>query len=481
MSIPLENNTASSSSSCKGSRTTCPNLSNYDVSVGTTNNSNNNTNSNNTNCGNKTAELMLKTVILIGGPSKGTRFRPLSLDLPKPLFPIAGFPMIYHHIEATSKLPNMKEILLVGSYQSSKHFSYFIASMQQQFKIVVRYLQEFETLGTAGGLFHFRDQILNGNPDAIFVMNADVCGEFPLKEMLDFHKTCSPDGRQFTILATEATRQQSLNYGCIVENEKHQVLHYVEKPHTFVSTLISCGIYLFSTAIFEHISVTFKEMNEEISFDIEDSCRVNCSVIRLEQDIFSKRLPQTGKFFVYQTNNFWSQVKSASATIYANRHYLAIYSRTHPERLAPPNKMGPLIIGDVFIDPGAFVHPTAVLGPNVTVSKGANVGPGARVRESIILEGAVLKDHCCILYSIIGWKSVVGEWARIEGTPMDPNPNKPFAKLDSWDLFQEDGRLHPSITVIGSNVHIPAEVVVLNSIVLPDKDLDRSFKNQIIL
>lgn len=44
-----------------------------------------------------------KAVILIGGPSKGTRMRPLSLDIPKPLFPIAGRPIIWHGIQALSK------------------------------------------------------------------------------------------------------------------------------------------------------------------------------------------------------------------------------------------------------------------------------------------------------------------------------------------------------------------------------------------
>ena len=47
---------------------------------------------------------MIKAIILIGGPQKGTRFRPLSFDVPKPLFPVAGYPIIYHHISALSKV-----------------------------------------------------------------------------------------------------------------------------------------------------------------------------------------------------------------------------------------------------------------------------------------------------------------------------------------------------------------------------------------
>lgn len=52
-----------------------------------------------------------------GGPSRGTRFRPLSLEIPKPLFPIAGIPLVEHHIIACKKLEDLKEILLLGFYK----------------------------------------------------------------------------------------------------------------------------------------------------------------------------------------------------------------------------------------------------------------------------------------------------------------------------------------------------------------------------
>jgi NDP-sugar pyrophosphorylase family protein len=61
-----------------------------------------------------TGRTSTKAVILVGGVSKATRFRPLSLDLPKPLFPIAGLPMIQHHVEALSKIDGLTEIILMG-------------------------------------------------------------------------------------------------------------------------------------------------------------------------------------------------------------------------------------------------------------------------------------------------------------------------------------------------------------------------------
>lgn len=129
------------------------------------------------------------------------------------------------------------------------------------------------------------------------------------------------------------------------------------------------------------------------------------------------------------------------------------------------------------------------------------MGPGVRIRESIILENAVIRDHTLILHSIVGRGSEVGEWARVEGTPSDPDPNKPFAKMENPPLFNNDGRLNPSITILGKlqfvirmmdvltsqllfagcSVVVPSESIVLNSIVLPNKKLTRNFKNEIIL
>ncbi|XP_038646348.1 mannose-1-phosphate guanyltransferase alpha-A-like [Scyliorhinus canicula] len=208
---------------------------------------------------------MLKTVILIGGSQKGTRFRPLSFEVPKPLFPVAGVPMIQHLIEACSKIPNMKEILLIGFYQPSDELSRFLLLAQQEFKVCIRYLQEYVALGTGGGLYHFRDQILSGNPERFFVMNTDVCSEFPLMQMMEFQQARGQIN-SFVMLGTTANRRQSMNYGCIVENQQtHEILHYVEKPSTFVSDIINCGIYLFTPDIFQYIGEVFRKNQQDHS------------------------------------------------------------------------------------------------------------------------------------------------------------------------------------------------------------------------
>lgn len=89
------------------------------------------------------------------------------------------------------------------------------------------------------------------------------------------------------------------------------------------------------------------------------------------------------------------------------------------------------------------------LGPNVSIGPNTTIGAGVRIRESIVLANAHIQAHSLILHSIIGTGTNVGEWARVEGTPCDPNPNKPFAKMENLPLFNVNGKLNPSITILG--------------------------------
>jgi mannose-1-phosphate guanylyltransferase len=155
--------------------------------------------------------------------------------------------MIQHHVEACKKVSCVSEVLIIGSYNAAD-IQPFADQMSRSNGLVIRYLQEFTPLGTAGAMYHFRDQIRAGGEESFFIFNGDVCADFPLEELLQYHKSKKS---HLTIMSTEATRQQSLNYGCLVLDNKGCVAHYVEKPSTFVSTLISCGVYVASNEIFQ--------------------------------------------------------------------------------------------------------------------------------------------------------------------------------------------------------------------------------------
>lgn len=99
---------------------------------------------------------------------------------------MAGKPIIQHHVEACVRIKELKEILILGFYPTSQ-MQQFVSNMQNLYDVNIRYLQEFTSLGTAGGMYHFRDQIRSGNPSAFFVLNGDVCADFPLQQLYDFH------------------------------------------------------------------------------------------------------------------------------------------------------------------------------------------------------------------------------------------------------------------------------------------------------
>ena len=204
----------------------------------------------------------VKAVILVGGPSRGLQFRPLSLYHPKPLIPVGGKPMLYHQIHALARtFPNLVEVLIFGFFDAAL-FTEFLTSARDTLKIRIRYVRERDALGTAGGLEHFREDILAGDPAHFFVMNVDICCSFPLAEMLAHHKQ---RGGVATILAKRVGRKHAQKYGCMVARaETSEVVHYVDKPDTFRSDLISGGILLFTPDIFtELVSIRRRVTSED--------------------------------------------------------------------------------------------------------------------------------------------------------------------------------------------------------------------------
>ncbi|CAG8445862.1 14603_t:CDS:2 [Ambispora leptoticha] len=411
--------------------------------------------------------MTYKAIILVGGPSRGTRFRPLSLNVPKPLFPVAGHPIIWHHLEALSKVKDLKEVMLIGFFEDSV-MTRFLEDAARDFpKMNVRYLREYQALGTAGGLYHFRDEILRGDPQQLFVLNADVACSFPLNDMMQFH---NKHRGLCTILGTKVARENANKFGCLVAKpDSNEVLHYVEKPESFISDLISCGIYLFDCAVFNEMKKAM--LNKTTNVD-QDPYQAQDDKLRLEQDLF-RPLAESKKLYVYVTTGFWKQIKTAGSAVPANALYLEQYSKTSPDRLAKNNidGKGPEIVGHVYIHPTATVDPRSKIGPNVTIGPRAFIGKGVRIRDSIILDNAEIKSNSCVLHSIIGWDSKVGNWARVEGTPTE----------NYSTTITENGVKVQSITILAKEVIVKDEIIIRNCIVLPHKELKNSFHNEILM
>lgn len=363
---------------------------------------------------------------------------------------------------------------MIGYYDEAV-FKDFIKDASNAFpNLPIKYLREYEALGTAGGLYHFRDAILKGRPERIFVLNSDVCCSFPLNEMA---KLFDDRDAEAVILGTRVSQDAATNFGCIVSDaHSRRVLHYVEKPEGHISNLINCGVYLFSVdAIFPSIRSAIKRRtdrprlvsypsseNLESSFMADDDEEKSKEVLRLEQDILSD-LADSKQFFVYETKDFWRQIKTAGSAVPANALYLQLAHQSGSKELAKavPNH----IIPPVFIHPSATVDPTAKLGPNVSIGPRVTVGAGARIKETIVLEDSEIKHDACVLYSIIGWNSRVGAWARVEGTPTPVTSHT--------TSIVKNGVKVQSITILGKECGVGDEVRVQNCVCLPFKTLKR--------
>eukprot|EP00898_Chlorokybus_atmophyticus_P000856 jgi/Chlat1/1771/Chrsp134S02093 len=414
---------------------------------------------------------MSTAVVLVGGPTKGTRFRPLSFNLPKPMFPLAGRPMLYHPVVACKKIPDLKRILVIGFYDE-KEFGFYCSAMSNELNISVRhvvYLKEEKPHGSAGGLLHFKDVILEDNPENIFVINCDVCSSFPLAELLEAHHQSQRLG---TILVKRVSKELAQDYGELVADPTtNELLHYTEKPETFVSDLINCGVYVFSSEVFnaiQRVASALKDpqgsMRRVSSFNeytLQIAQRpVGEDYVRIDQEILT---PLAGKkqLYVYKTEDFWEQIKNPGVSLKCSELYLSQYMKTNPQLLAKNAEGKPAVAGNVFIHPSAKIHPTAKIGPNVSISANARIGAGVRLINCIVLDDVDVKENACVMNAIVGWKSSLGKWARVQG---------------SGNFTERLG-----VTILGEDVLVSDEVVVANCILLPHKEIRTSVANEIIL
>ncbi|KAJ6810661.1 mannose-1-phosphate guanyltransferase alpha-like [Iris pallida] len=358
-------------------------------------------------------------VIMVGGPTKGTRFRPLSLNVPKPLFPLAGQPMIHHPISACRRIPNLAQIYLIGFYEE-REFALYVSSISTELRIPVRYLREDKPHGSAGGLYNFRDYIMEDNPSHIFLLNCDVCCSFPLPNMLEAHKSYGGMG---TILVIKVSAESASQFGELVADPvTKELLHYTEKPETFVSDLINCGVYIFTPDIFNAIQDAFTQRKDRAnlrritSFEALQSATkaLPTDYVKLDQDILS---PLAGKkeLYTHETLDFWEQIKTPGMSLKCSGLYLSQFRHTSPQLLAGGNgTRSATIIGDVYVHPSAKVHASAKIGPNVSISANARVGAGARLISCIILDDVEIKENAVVIHAIVGWKSSIGKWSRVQ-------------------------------------------------------------------
>jgi len=350
----------------------------------------------------------MKALILVGG--FGTRLRPLTLSVPKPIVEFSNKAMILHQIEALCRI-GVTEVVLAVNYRPQLMSSY-LQPYEQKLGIKISYSHETEPLGTAGPLALAKALLSDGEP--FFVLNSDIICEFPFADLLAFHKSHGAEG---TIMVTKV--EEPSKYGVVVSQEDGRIQRFVEKPQVFVGNKINAGIYIFNPSILD---------------------RIELKPTSIEKEIFPKMAEQ-GQLYCMPLEGFWMDVGQPKDFLAGMCLYLNSLKTKSPESL----RTGPGFIQPVLVDESAVIGEGCLIGPNVTIGPNSVIHEGVRLTNTTVLEGVTIGANSWVKSSIIGWQSSLGKWVRMENT-----------------------------SVLGQDVHIADELYVNGGKILPHKTITSS-------
>lgn len=198
----------------------------------------------------------MKALILVGG--FGTRLRPLTLTVPKPLMDFCNLPILCHQIQALAGA-GVTEVILAINYQPEVMMKE-LEVLEKKYGLKITCSLESEPLGTAGPIRLAKELILADNTEGLlFVFNSDVICNYPLDQLIKFHKS---HGKEGTIMVTEV--EDPSKYGVVVADASNKIERFVEKPSVYISNKINAGLYLFNTSIIDRIENRPTSIEREI-------------------------------------------------------------------------------------------------------------------------------------------------------------------------------------------------------------------------
>ncbi len=178
----------------------------------------------------------MKTIILASG--RGTRLRPLTYYLPKPMLPVDEKPVLEHIIEYL-KGHRMKDIIITVSHLGEQIENYFDDG--SRFGVNIEYSRSKEPQGTAGEVFAAKD-LLKG--DSFVVYYGDTLTDMDLKKMVELHK------KKKTIATLFGVKGVPVEFG-VIEEENGFVKEIKEKPK--LPFLVNCPVFVLSKKALEYL------------------------------------------------------------------------------------------------------------------------------------------------------------------------------------------------------------------------------------
>ncbi|MBQ9299531.1 MAG: NTP transferase domain-containing protein [Clostridia bacterium] len=355
--------------------------------------------------------MAIQAIIMAGGA--GTRLRPLTCDLPKPLAPLCGAPIMDYTLQLLRKHGyNHADVTLW--YRPKDVQSCFGAGRHG---VSLTYIIEDKPVGTAGSVLMAAGKAR----DTVLVMSGDGLTSVDLTAALAYHK-------QRKAAATLVLQRTDipLAYGVVMTDSQGRITRFIEKPDwsRVFSSLVNTGVYLLEPQALALIP-------EDKPFDFG-------------RDLFPLMLEKGMALYGWESGAYWCDVGDAQAFLKAQSDLLAGRA------------------GFIPADPGIRAAEGAMISPDSYVASGARIGRGAAISRSCVLEGAVIGDGAQLDGAIVCAGARVEQGAVLQsGCVLGAG-----AVAGAFSTLQGQARVWPGIrlvddAVISDAVQLPSMISVI--------------------
>jgi mannose-1-phosphate guanylyltransferase len=315
----------------------------------------------------------MKAVILAGG--MGTRLRPITYSMPKPLVPLVDRPMVMHIIDSLPK--EVDTVILAVSYKKEMLEEYFEKNDCGRKVILVN---EEQPLGTGGALKNVSSYL----DDTFFAFNGDVLCSLDLKQMLATHKKRGGIGSIALWDVEDPTA-----FGVVGTTKDDRITVFQEKPkrEEAVSNSINAGVYIFEPKIFQYIG---------------------SGVVSLEREVF----PQVLKDGLYAQRFSGHWVDCGTRDNYVKAQQILL-------------ETGSALIKGCTLDASTVKGQNRLIntslegctvGPYVAAFPGCKIMKGAVISNSMLMDNVIVEEGAVVMDSLIGPGVTVAKGQKIEST-----------------------------------------------------------------
>ncbi|MDT8324914.1 MAG: NDP-sugar synthase, partial [Bacteroidota bacterium] len=327
----------------------------------------------------------MKAVIMAGG--FGTRLRPLTCNIPKPMVPMVNRPMMLHIIDLL-KQHGFHDVISLLYYHPESIRNFFGDGSSQD--ISMQYMHAEADFGTAGSVRNAYEKI---GEDRVLIISGDVLTDFDLTDALRYHEEKGADA---TLVLTRVPNP--LQFGVVIVDDDGNITRFLEKPSwgEVFSDTINTGIYIIENEILQMIP--YKE-----DFDFS-------------KDLFPMMMQEGKKLCGYIAEGYWRDVGNlgeyheASMDCLGRQVAVRFDGREDGNVIIGEGSEVPSVrdawTGTVVIGKNSRIADSAriinsVIGDNVTIHD------GAQVLNSVIWDGCVLEEQVHITNSVVGYESIL--------------------------------------------------------------------------